>query len=84
MNEHKNLGTQIVVVDNGFVYVGTVTLAEDFCLISNARNIRVWGTEHGLGQLRGGPTKNTRLDQAGEVMVPMGRVIHFIRCTKDW
>lgn len=80
----RDLGTQIVVADRGFVYVGKVTLQGDFAVITNARNIRKWGTTNGLGELVGGPTKETVLDPAGEVIVPMRAVTHFIKCTRDW
>ena len=80
----RDLGTQIVVADRGFVYVGKVTLDGDAATITNARNIRKWGTTQGLGELVGGPTKDTVLDQVGEVVIPMRAVIHFIKCTRDW
>ena len=51
-SEHSNLpmpGTQIVVLDRGFVYVGKVTFQGDLLRIENARNIRGWGTTKGLG-----------------------------------
>lgn len=80
----RDLGTQIVVADRGFVYVGKVVVEGDYCLITNARNIRKWGTSNGLGELVGGPTKETVLDQVGEVIVPMKAVIHFIKCSRDW
>ena len=80
----RELGTQIVIADRGFVYVGKVTVEGDFALITNARCIRKWGTSKGLGELVNGPTKDTVLDDAGEVLVPMKAVIHFIKCTRDW
>ena len=83
-NPMKELGQQIVILDGGFVYVATCALAEGFLLMSNARCIRKWGTTQGLGQLRSGPTKTTVLDAAGEVVAPIGRVIHMIRCTATW
>ena len=82
--EIKDCGCRIVVVDQGFVYVGQVKIAEGFVLVSNARNIRVWGTTKGLGELKDGPTVKTILDDCGEVLIPFGRVILFIACTKDW
>ena len=42
---------QIVVLDRGFVYVGDVALDGDWVVVANAKNIRVWGTSKGLGQL---------------------------------
>jgi hypothetical protein len=77
-------GTQIVVLDRGFVYVGTVTVGTQFVTIKNARNIRRWGTTKGLGELADGPTSDTVLDHVGEVVAPMRAVIHFIKCTRDW
>lgn len=78
--EHKCTlqGTAIVVLDRGFVYVGRVTIEDDWCIIKDAKNIRVWGTTNGLGELVGGPTKNTKLDPVGSVRAPMRAVIHII------
>jgi hypothetical protein len=42
-------GFRIVVLDRGFVYVGDVEQKADTLRISNARNIRAWGTTAGLG-----------------------------------
>jgi hypothetical protein len=76
----KNLGQNIVVLDRGFVYVGDVTEFVDRILIRNARNIRVWGTKQGLGELRNGPLPLTKLDDAGEVVAFKRAVMHFIKC----
>lgn len=82
--EKRDLGTQIVVADRGFVYVGKVVVEGDFATITNARNIRKWGTTKGIGELVGGPTSDTVLDSVGEVLLPLKSVIHFIKCTRDW
>ena len=37
-------GFAIVVADRGFVYVGDVSHDGNWCVVSNARNIRRWGT----------------------------------------
>ena len=72
-------GFAIVVLDRGFVYVGDVTVDDDWCVIENARNIRKWGTTKGLGQLAlEGPTSETILDQAGVVRAPKRALIHLI------
>ena len=68
----------IVVLDRGFVYVGDVTCDSDWCIITNARNIRRWGTTKGLGELVNGPTSKTVLDQVGTVHAPMRSVISII------
>lgn len=46
--------------------------------IANAKNIRYWGTKNGLGELRDGPLKETKLDPIGEVIAPLRAVIHFV------
>ena len=71
-------GTAIVVLDRGFVYVGKVTVDGDWCMIENARNIRVWGTTKGLGELVNGPTPNTKLDAVGNIRAPLRAVISII------
>ena len=78
--EHKCVltGTAIVVLDRGFVYVGKVTVDGEWCIIENAKNIRVWGTTNGLGELVNGPTKTTKLDNVGSVRAPMRAVISII------
>ena len=70
---------KIVVLDRGFVYVGYVTLENDWCIIREARNIRYWGTSRGVGQLAlEGPQSNTKLDRVGVVRAPMRAVISLI------
>ena len=62
---------QIVVLDRGFVYIGNVkeNPTTGMYVISNAHNIRVWGTTKGLGELVNGPTSKTVLDKVGTVRV---------------
>ena len=71
-------GFGIVVLDRGFVYVGDVNIDGDWCVIEKARNIRVWGTTKGLGELVNGPTASTKLDDVGTVRAPMRAVISVI------
>lgn len=80
----RELGQQIVILDGGFVYVAECTLADGFLMMTNARCIRKWGTTSGLGELRSGPTSQTVLDVTGEIVAPLGRVIHMIKCTAAW
>lgn len=59
---------RIIVADKGWVFVGDCTDNSDGTVtINNARNIRVWGTTNGLGELTTGPTKNTKHDAYGTV-----------------
>ncbi len=74
------MGQNIVVLDRGFVYVGDVTIDGDFATITNAKNIRYWGTKKGLGELTNGPLAETKLDEIGIVKAPMRAVIHFVPC----
>jgi len=65
-------GHAIVVADRGFVYVGDCVVDSNWCVISNARNIRKWGTTKGLGELAtDGPTDDTVIDAVGTVRIPM-------------
>ena len=72
----------IVVVQNGFVYVGHVTLEDGSMRISEAYNIRRWGTTKGLGQLAiEGKQKETLLDYCGVVRVPFHSILFTIDST---
>ena len=75
---------QIVVMDRGFVYTGQTTFEGDFIRITNAKNIRVWGTTKGLGELVNGPTSSTKTDDVGTVLAPIRAVIHMIPCKRSW
>lgn len=76
-----NLGTQIVVLDNGFVHVGRCSVQDGFLRIENCKNIRRWGTTKGLGQLMSGPTSDTVSDDIGVALVPISRIVFFIEVT---
>jgi hypothetical protein len=72
-------GFAVVVLDRGFVYVGDVECDDHWCVISNAHNIRVWGTSKGLGEIvMDGPTSKTKLDAVGTVRAPMRAVISVL------
>jgi hypothetical protein len=69
---------KIVVLDRGFVYVGNVEETDNFVVITNASNIRIWGTSKGLGELVNGPLSNTKLDKVGTVRAPNRALISLI------
>lgn len=72
-------GFAIVVADRGFVYVGNTTVDEKFTVITDAQNIRRWGTKKGLGELAlEGPKAETALDSVGVVRIPARAVISII------
>ena len=81
----QNFGIKIAVVDNGFVYVGNVLKDGDFYIVQNGFNVRRSGTDKGFGQLAfEGPLKESQLDPVPPVMVPEGRLCHFIDCADVW
>jgi len=72
-------GFAIVVLDRGFVYVGEVSIDDEWCVIENARNIRYWGTKNGLGGLAlNGPTSDTKLDKCGTVRARVSQLNHIM------
>ena len=81
MTTEVNHGKQIVVLERGFVYVGDAVTDGTWCTITNASNVRRWGTSKGLGELAAsGPLPNTKLDPAGTVKAPMRSVIAMLSC----
>lgn len=76
---------QIVIADRGWVWVGKTRKVGDDLVIENARTIRYWGTTRGLGELaESGPTKTTKLDPIGTMLVPMRAVIGRLACKTEW
>jgi hypothetical protein len=72
-------GFAIVVVDRGYVYVGSVVSDDRYTTITNALNIRKWGTTRGLGELAiEGPKSETKIDPVGTVRIPARAVISII------
>lgn len=72
-------GFAIAVLDRGFVYVGNVAIEKDWVRITNARNVRQWGTTKGLGELGlNGPTPNTKLDNCPDIHVPLHTLNHIM------
>ncbi len=75
---------QIVVADRGWVYIGHAELAADGVIVSEAQNVRRWGTrgKGGLGALaRLGPQSETELDAYGTVHIPTHAVMALIDVT---
>lgn len=69
---------KIVVLDRGFVYIGRVSDEGEYLVLTNAKNIRSWGTTRGLGELVNGPLPSTKLDDVGTVRAPKRALIHLI------
>lgn len=78
-------GVQIVVLDRGFVYVGRVQTDDRWVYITDAKNIRYWGTTNGLGELVSGPRPETKLDPVGSIKASFKALIHLIAVDeKKW
>lgn len=59
---------KIVVLQRGWVLIGTFEQNGDKCKLHDASVIRNWGTENGLGELVNGPTARTKLDKCHGVV----------------
>jgi hypothetical protein len=59
---------KIVVLQRGWVLIGTFEQNGDKCKLHNAAVIRNWGTTKGLGELVDGPTVSTKLDKCHGVV----------------
>jgi hypothetical protein len=74
----------IIVGTNGFVwYAPSVVDNGEYIHMTSARVIRLWGTLDGLAQLVNGPTKQTQLDSASDVVLAKTAFLFAIPC-KDW
>ena len=69
---------KIIVLDRGFVYIGRVKIDGEFIVVSSAKNIRVWGTSKGLGELVNGPLAATKLNDVGTLRSPLRALISLI------
>ena len=70
----------IVVLQAGFVFMGEWHPATKTqpAYITNAFNIRKWGTTAGLGEIAlNGPTKDTVLDPCGTVVLDNPQALLF-------
>ena len=72
---------KIVILQRGWVYIGRFNQEGDTCTLTNAYNIRRWGTTGGLGQLAlEGKQESTQLDKAGKVTFHILTSIAIINC----
>lgn len=80
-NRSTDHGLQIIILDRGYVYVGNVSIDDNWVLITTARNVRRWGTTKGLGELAAnGPLKDSIIDPVGTVRAPLRALIGLIEC----
>lgn len=83
----ENKGTQIVVLQRGWVMVGRLERTGSECKLYDASVIRVWGTTKGLGEIaQSGPKPETKLDPCnGVVEFDYLTVVATISCDdKSW
>ena len=72
---------RIVILQRGWVFVGTYTQKGMTCKLNNAQCIRRWGTTKGLGELaKNGPTSATQLESHGIVEFHRLTSIATIHC----
>lgn len=70
---------KIVILQRGWIYVGRFERIGNDCKLSNAYNIRTWGTTKGLAELVNGVTNATKLDKCeGVVEFDWLTVVHTI------
>ena len=82
IENNRNFGIQLIVVDNGFVYVGNIHYEDGFYVVTNGFNVRKSGTTRGFGELAfNGPLADSELDPCPPVLVPEGRMCHLIGCS---
>jgi hypothetical protein len=82
-NETKASPVQIVVAQRGWIFVGEVSFEDEDLVIRNAKNIRIWGTCKGLGELADGPKSSTKYDEYGTVRLPKASVVARLDTKKD-
>lgn len=74
----------IVVVEGRWNLIGRCEHTDSHLVVHNAQVIRYWGTTAGLGELAlKGPTSKTKLDPAGLVRVPHGKVLLTLDVTAE-
>lgn len=75
---------QIIIAQRGWVFLGEVNQVQENIVITNAYNVRRWGTTKGLGELASkGPTMNTVLDAMGTVTLHVLSIVAAIDITTD-
>lgn len=75
---------KIVILAGGWVFAGQTFDAGDRIEIRDAKNIRRWGTTHGLGELaRCGARPDTVTDDYGVIFAQKTAIIATIECEED-
>lgn len=77
-------GKKIVIGNRGFVWVGDVESRGQTIVITNASNIRLWGTKNGLGEIAAsGPTERTVLDPCPTLTMHCLSIVATMACNEE-
>lgn len=80
-----NSDVRIVIAQRGWVFVGRFSREDYEIVLRDAKNVRRWGTEKGLGEMYDGPKAETVLDEAGTVRLHPLQIIATIEVdAKAW
>lgn len=75
---------KIAILQRGWIFVGNFAQEGSVCTLTNALNIRRWGTSKGLGELaQEGKQSNTQLDPAGTVTFHELTAVALIDCNEE-
>ena len=81
--EYGGSEIKIVILQRGWVFVGRFSKVGSACKLTDASNIRTWGTTKGLGELaENGVTESTKLDKVNDVSFHELSVVAMIDCNK--
>lgn len=75
---------KIAILQRGWIYIGRFERNGSDCKLTDAYNIRRWGTSKGLGELAlEGKKENTILDKVGVVEFDYLTVVNLIQCNQE-
>jgi hypothetical protein len=75
---------KIVILQRGWVFIGKLSQEGTLCTLTDAYNIRRWGTTDGLGQLAlEGKQAETKLDKIGTVSFHELTSVAFLDVNED-
>ena len=88
-NTDFNVGgslVKIAILQRGWIFIGKFSKEGSACKMTDAYNIRTWGTTKGLGELaENGPTDKTNLDKVNDLQFHELTTIALIDCDdKVW
>ena len=84
--EYGGSEIKITILQRGWVFVGRFSKEGSACKLTDAYNIRTWGTTKGLGEIaESGPTDSTKLDKINDVSFHELGIVAMIDCdAKSW